>query len=48
MKKDKKELEDEIKEEATEKVEEKALEQNSSDEVEKKLNSFCCWETTFH
>ena len=39
MKKDKKELEDEIKEEATEKVEEKALEQNSSDEVEKKLNS---------
>ena len=39
MKKDKKELEDEIKEETTEKVEEKALEQNSSDEVEKKLNS---------
>ena len=32
-------LEDEIKEETTEKVEEKALEQNSSDEVEKKLNS---------
>ena len=39
MKKNKKEIEDEIKEESTEEVEEKDLEQNSSDEVEEKLNS---------
>lgn len=39
MKKNKKEIDDEIKEETTEEVEEKDLEQNSSDEVEEKLNS---------
>ena len=39
MRKNKKEVKDEIKEDAIEEVEEKGLEQNSSDEVEKKLNS---------
>ena len=39
MRKNKKEVKDEIKEDAIEEVEEKDLEQNSSDEVEKKLNS---------
>lgn len=39
MKKNKKEIDDEIKEDTTEEVEEKDLEQNSSDEVEEKLNS---------
>lgn len=39
MKKSKKEIDDEIKEETTEEVEEKDLKQNSSDEVEEKLNS---------
>jgi len=39
LKKNKKEIDDEIKEETTEEVEEKDLEQNSSDEVEEKLNS---------
>jgi len=39
LRKNKKEVKDEIKEDAIEEVEEKDLEQNSSDEVEKKLNS---------
>lgn len=39
MRKNKKEVKDEIKEDAIEEVEEKDLEQNSSDKVEKKLNS---------
>jgi len=39
LRKNKKEVKDEIKEDAIEEVEEKGLEQNSSDEVEKKLNS---------
>lgn len=38
MKKDKKELEDEIKKETTEKVEDNNLEESSSDEVENKVN----------
>ena len=39
MRKNKKEVKDEIKEDAIEEVEEKDLEQNSSDKTEKKLNS---------